>query len=554
MLAAQRRMCLVYNVVEHLYTVYNKNPNRRPRGLPGESQYFFLQHHTDSQAFVSPALHLHPVNLFAMASRSFSKWLGDELGISALLASSHDVHLLLLTRCIRMFAYGASTLVLALYFAALGHSDTKIGLFLSLTLVGDVGISLLLTLMADSWGRRRILAAGGLLMTFSGLAFATVSNYWVLLFAAIVGVISPSGNEIGPFRAIEESTLAHLSNAKTRSDIFAFYVVVGTLGGAGGSIASGWITQSLQGAGWSEVASFRVVFYIYAVVGLLKAALTMLLTNKCEVPSQKDTQPSEAAGGEEAEAFLQTPNMQSPQAPAKKRSAIAQISPASRKTLLKLCCLFFFDSLASGMVPNSLIAFFISRKFSLPEGKLGSIIGAAQFLSSIGNVFASSVAKRIGLVKTMVFTHLPSAILLSLVPMPESLALTIAFLVLRATLSSMDQAPRSAFLSAIVLPAERTAVMGIVNTVKTMSQSSGPLLTGSLANSGRFWIAFVIAGALKSAYDVGLLTLFLHAELDSGDHGTENAESEAHHDFELDSESESESEDHTGEQGTSRPI
>lgn len=436
----------------------------------------------------------------------------DELGVSTLLRASRDVHILLLTRGIRMFAYGSSTLVLALYFAALGLSDTKIGLFMTLTLVGDVGLSLLLTLIADSLGRRKILVAGGILMAVSGVVFAIATNYWLLLLVAVVGVISPSGNEIGPFKAIEESTLAHLSDAKTRSDVFAFHVVVGTLGGASGFLAGGWITQALQTAGWSETASFRFIFWIYAVAGLTKAALTFLLSSGCEVEPAPAERPSGQAQSEETEAFLSDTSQAT--APPKKQSAISSISPKSRKTLLKLCSLFFFDSLASGMCPNSLIAFFLSRKFNLPEGKLGSIIASAQFVSSIGNIFASAISKRIGFVKTMVFTHLPSAIFLSLMPLPASLWLTILLLVSRASLSAMDQAPRSAFLSAVVLPAERTAVMGIVNTVKTMSQSSGPLLTGSLAESGRFWVAFVFAGALKAAYDIGLLTFFLNTKLE----------------------------------------
>ena len=160
-----------------------------------------------------------------MASQSIPTRILNELGITTLLNSHRDVHILLSTRFIRMFAYGSSTLILALFFARLHHSDTKIGLFMTLTLIGDVAISLLLTVIADALGRRRILILGALLLTFSGVVFATVENYWVLLVAAIVGVISPSGNEIGPFRAVEESTLAQLSGAKGRADVFAWYVV-----------------------------------------------------------------------------------------------------------------------------------------------------------------------------------------------------------------------------------------------------------------------------------------------------------------------------------------
>ncbi|KAK5736797.1 hypothetical protein LTR17_007122 [Elasticomyces elasticus] len=440
----------------------------------------------------------------------------NELGLVTLSACSKDVYLLLLTRFVRMFAYGGSTLILALYFAALGHSDKKIGLFMTLTLVGDVAISLALTAVADSLGRRRILILGALLMTFSGIVFATVSNYWILLLAAVVGVISPSGNEIGPFRAIEESTIAHLSEASRRSDVFAWYVVFGTLGTASGALTCGWTTQALQTGGWSEMSSFRAVFWVYAVVGLLKAGASMYLSSACEV-NRPATAPQESSTElDEHEAFLAEDDNAAPTAPAPPpdKPSIgwfgARLSPRSRATLLRLCLLFFLDSLASGMVPNSLVAFFMTRKFGVSEGKLGTILAAAAFVSSIGNVLASSVAKRIGLVRTMVFTHLPSAIFLALFPLPTSLVVATTLLVLRASLASMDQAPRSAFLSAVVLPGERTAVMGIVNTVKTTSQSSGPLITGTLAGTDQFWIAFVVAGALKASYDVGMLSMFIN--------------------------------------------
>lgn len=342
-----------------------------------------------------------------------------ELGITTLLSSPKDVHLLLITRFIRMFAYGSSTLILALFFAALGHSDTKIGLFMTLTLVGDVLISLALTLFADRLGRRKILLLGALLMVLSGMVFASMSNYWILLFAAVVGVISPSGNEIGPFRAVEESTLAHLTEASTRSDIFALYVVSGTLGTASGSLVAGWVTQAVQGNGWSEIASFRLVFWMYAIIGFIKAGMTLLLSDKCEaqpepapepVPLRQQRRGKQNPSEEENEPFLENqqqdeaPPPPPPQKPTKK--SWVQLSKKSQLTLAKLCGLFFFDSLASGMVPASLIAYYISGKFGMPEGTLGTIMASAQFVSSLGNIFASSVAKRIGLVRTSEFHHL----------------------------------------------------------------------------------------------------------------------------------------------------
>jgi MFS family permease len=467
-----------------------------------------------------------------MARTSISHRIAKEIGITSLRNAGRDVFVLLITRYMRMLAFGSSTLILALFFETLGYSDLQIGLFMTLTLVGDVFISLGLAFVADAFGKKWILVLGSLLMTLAGSCFAVFTQYWILVLAAIIGIISPSGNEIGPFRAVEESALAQLVDPNERSDVFAWYVVIGTLGAATGSIGCGWITQALQQSGWSANAAYRLIFWIYAAIGLLKALVTLSLSRRCEVQPtavraeirNNDNDPSEEdqpflANGEPQGDMQETP----PPPPKKKTFAVSQLSRKSILILLRLSGLFFLDSLASGMVPYTLITFYIERKFEMPEGKLGTIISAAQFMSSMGNIFASSVAKRIGLVRAMVYTHLPSAILLALIPAPPSLVLTVIILVLRASLASMDQAPRSAFLSAVVLPEERTATMGIVNTVKTMSQSSGPLITGVLAEKGRFWIAFVIAGGLKASYDLGMLSMFVNMKLEGDRKPSTNA-------------------------------
>lgn len=200
--------------------------------------------------------------------------------------------------------------------------------------------------------------------------------------------------------------------------------------------------------------------------------------------------------------LIGTPNVQ-------KRSIWPQISPSSRSILIKLSFLFAFDSFASGLTPQSWITYFFTRKFSLPEGQLGTLFFVTNILASVSNLVAASIAKRIGLIKTMVFTHLPSAILLALIPVPSNVILAMAFLVLRASMQSMDQAPRQAFLSAVVLPNERTAVMGVLNVVKTLSQSGGPVATGWLASLNKFWVAFVVAGSLKAGYDLTILKMFV---------------------------------------------
>lgn len=386
---------------------------------------------------------------------------------------------------------------------------------MSLTLVGDVFISLLLTFVADSLGRRKIILLGSVTMALSGVVFATQTRFLVLLIAAVVGVISPSGNEIGPFRAVEESTLAHLVPAAQRSDVFAWYVVVGTFGTSMGALVSGWLVTSLGAENDRALGSYQVIFWLYALLGCVKAGITFLLSDACELEKVAQKPSAEAGDAEEAETFIQQPQSAAPPKPASKL-AFTQISPSSRKTLVKLAGLFSIDSLASGMASISLITYFLAEKFGSAPSSLGTIMAVASLMSSIGNIAASSVSKRIGFIYTMVFTHLPSAILLVMMPAPHSLALTVVFIVMRATLASMDQAPRSAFLSAVVLPAERTAVMGTLNTVKTAAQSAGPLFTGVLAQHKHFGSAFVVAGLLKAGYDLGLLHWFAESKMRGG--------------------------------------
>lgn len=333
--------------------------------------------------------------------------------------------------------------------------------------------------------------------------------------------MSTSGNEIGPFRAVEESTLAQLTSKDQRSDIFAWYTLLGNAGTACGSVASGWIVQALlRGGNWSETSAYRVIFGIYALLGLFKLLLAFMLSPKCEperpkqeyqeVHQMDDVESESALSDDEAnqEEHLQS-KARAPLPEMKKRSIWPVISPTSRSILIKLCLLFAVDSFASGLVPLSWITYFFNRKFKIPEGQLGTLFFATNIVSSISNLVASSLAKRIGLIKTMVFTHLPSSIFLALIPLPSQAWLAIIFLALRSSLSKMDQAPRQAFLSAAVLPSERTAVMGVVNVVKTLSQSGGPVVTGWLAGIGKFWIAFLIAGAMKVTYDLTMLKMFL---------------------------------------------
>jgi MFS family permease len=316
-----------------------------------------------------------------------TRWLANEFGLATMQTAGTDVYILILARFVRLFAYGAVALILALYFQELGFSDEQIGLFMTLTLLGDVFVSLLLTLVADSIGRRTILLLGAIAMAASGAIFATTSNYIALLTAAIIGVISPSGNEIGPFRAVEESTLAHLVPETKRSDVYTWYVVLAVLGTSTGLAVGGQAVDILQAKpGWTDLDAYRAIFWIYTCVGCIKALLTLLLSRHCEHADHKSNQPTTSSETEpllSGDGVLEndTPHTAAPIKPPKKLwSSISTISKPSRGILLKLCSLFFFDSLGSGMVPFSLINYYMEKKFHLPKSKLGGIMSATWYV------------------------------------------------------------------------------------------------------------------------------------------------------------------------------
>ncbi|KAL2067482.1 hypothetical protein VTL71DRAFT_1907 [Oculimacula yallundae] len=456
----------------------------------------------------------------------------EELGLISLWTSTLDVKLLCSQRFIRHFAYGGSTLVLVSYLQELGISKEKIGLFMTLTLVGDTAISFVLTLFADALGRKSVLAVAAILMAGSGVVFALFDNYWILLLAAVVGVISPSGNEIGPFRAIEESTLAQLTPTASRGDIYAWYSLVGTAGTAFGLMATGWtLNYLIIDLHWGVIEAYRIVFWTYAGFGLAKLCLTLALSREVEVEkkpdSNHDPETAPLLGNDEAEVVE-----------SKKSnwllSKLPKFSSESRTIVMNLCALFALDAFASGLVSLSWVTFFFHEKFHLKEGVLGSLFFTTAIIAALSMLLASSIAKRIGNIQTMVFTHLPSSIFLALIPIPDSVSLAMLFLVLRSCTQSMDVAPRAAFLAAVVLPHERTAVMGMVNVAKSLGQSSGPFITGVLAGNGRFWVAFVVAGVLKGCYDLGILAVFKgHKTHDERDEERRVAEEEeASHDNE----------------------
>lgn len=448
-----------------------------------------------------------------------TSWLYRESGLSSVYNTGRDAWLIIISRTCRTFAFGAVGLIIALFFAELNFSDFQIGLFMTLTILGDVLLGLCLSLVADSFGRRRVLLIGGFLMIVAGASFLLFENYWVLLFAAVVGVVSATGSDMGPFRAVEESILSHLTTSDTRADVLSWYVTCAFVGASAGLVASGHIVDALKALpGWTLVRSYHAIFVIYIITGGLNMVFAMLMTSASEATESieqaakerqrliKPVDSDEEHGGDERQYSSE------PQQKNKAGSRFSTISPGTLSVMYKLWLLLILDALAESMVTYTLTNYYIDRKFDLSKSSLGNLMSLAFILGTVSTAFAGPCARHIGLLNTMVFTHLPSSIAVLLFPFPNSLALTAALLFIRTVLNNMDQAPRAAFIAAVVKPEERTAVMGITSTLRILASIMGPLITGGLAWHQNFWIAFVIGGSLRIVYDLGLWAMFFNIE------------------------------------------
>src|SRR5581483_2288346 len=377
----------------------------------------------------------------------------------------NDVALLFATRAVRMFAYGFLSVILVLYLASIGIDAHRIGLLLTLTLLGDVLVSLFLTTRADTIGRRRTLIGGAILMAAAAAVFATTHDFTLLLVAATIGVISPSGNEVGPFLAIEQVALADVAPHRDRTSLYAWYNLSGSFATAIGSLAAGAV---------STAVGYRSVIEGYGVLGLVLAAMF---------------------------AFL-SPNVEG------LKSVPHQAVLRSRGVVARLSALFALDSFAGGLVVQGILAWWFYRRFGLSPAVLGSIFFGANILAGVSALAAARIARRFGLLNTMVFTHLPSNVLLLLVPFMPTLGLAITVLLLRFSISQMDVPTRQAYIMAVVEPSERTAAAGITGVARTTGAALAPILAVPLVSGSKDWLPFVTAGVLKIVYDLLLLRSF----------------------------------------------
>jgi MFS family permease len=409
---------------------------------------------------------------------------------------SHDVRLLFATRILRLFAYGFLSVILMLYLSSIGLSDNRIGLLLTLTLAGDTIISLAITTSADRISRRGMLVTGAILVVFAGVLFASTTNFLLLLLAATIGVISPSGNEVGPFLSIEQAALSQIIPAERRTHVFAWYNLTGSFATATGALAGGVLAQSLQSSGLSALASYRVIVLVYACIGAVLAVMFLRLSASAEAPVLRILKVKPASTHSRGHRIWDALGL-----------------PHSGPTVLKLSALFSIDAFAGGFILQSIVAYWFHIRYGVQPAVLGAIFFGGNVLAGISALSASWLARRIGLINTMVFTHIPSNIVLILVPLMPNLKLSIAMLLLRFSISQMDVPTRQSYTMAVVDPGERSAAGGVTAVARSAGSSIAPAIAGRLLSASMFNAPFFICGGLKIVYDVLLYRNFRSSKL-----------------------------------------
>lgn len=384
-----------------------------------------------------------------------------------------EVRLLLIGRGLRAFVDGYVAVLLPAYLLALGFGTWEVGLLSSATLLG----SALATLAVGAWGQRfhqrHLLLAAALLMALTGLSFAGLSAFWPLLLVAFVGTLNPSSGDVSVFLPLEHARLADAARGDARTTLFARYSLTGTLCAALGSLAAA-VPEVLAGQGIAPLAALRLMFVVYGGVGL---AVWLLYRRLPEPPAHEWPKAAAPLG-------------------------------VSRPIVARLAALFSVDAFAGGLVVNSLLALWLFQRFDLSLAAAGSFFFWAGLLSALSQLAAPHVARRIGLINTMVFTHIPSSVCLILAAFAPTLPLALGLLLVRSALSQMDVPTRSAFVMAVVTPPERAAAASFTAVPRSLAAALSPTLGGALFAAGWLAAPLVAGGALKIAYDVALFIAF----------------------------------------------
>lgn len=399
-----------------------------------------------------------------------------------------DGLLLFATRGVRMFAYGFLSVVLVLYLKAVGLKEEQIGFLLTMTLLGDTVISLWITTVADRIGRKRMLILGASLMALVGSVFAVTGNFLLLVIVATIGVLSPSDKEVGPFLSIEQAALTQTIPDEKRTAVFAWYNLVGSLAAALGALVGGFACHYFLERGVAEADAYRPLVVAYAVIGVLLAVGFTRLSPAAESLKSSDDHQGSAWLG----------------------------LHRSRAVVLRLSALFALDAFGGGFIIQSIVAYWFHVRFNLDPAVLGSIFFVANLFAAASALGAATLAKRFGLVNTMVFTHLPSNVLLILVPLMPNLALAVTVLLIRFCISQMDVPTRQSYTMAVVDPDERSAASGITTVARSVGAAISPTLAGyCLAHPGTISVPFFVAGGVKIVYDLLLYWAFVSHKPDS---------------------------------------
>ena len=377
---------------------------------------------------------------------------------------------LLVARGLRAFGDGYISLLLPVYLLSLGFSAFDVGIIATATLLGSGALTLLLGLCAHRFRTRSLLLAAAGLMAATGISFVAVTAFWPLVVVAVFGTLNPSSGDVSVFLPLEHAMLAHVAPEKQRTSWFARYSLVGALMGAGGAVCAG-LPEWLASAGLAHATALKAMFVLYALLGVACALVYRRLP--APPPATTDT--------------------------------TAGPLRHSRRIVFTLAALFSLDAFAGGLIVQSLLALWLLERFALSVAAAGVIFFWTGVLSAFSYLVAVRIANRIGLVYTMVFTHLPSSVLLILVPFAPNLATCIGLLLLRSALSQMDVPTRSAFVMSVVPPAERAAAASVTSVPRSLASATGPLFAGYLLTLSGFGWPLVAAGVLKIVYDLLLL-------------------------------------------------
>jgi MFS family permease len=399
-----------------------------------------------------------------------------------------DGRLLFAGRALRTFGFGYLSVILALYLAARGLSAPQIGAVLTATLVEDALATTFLAAVADRVGRRRILVVTPLFLTLAGVILAVAKAPWLLMVGAVVGTLSPGGQEAGPFSPLEQAVLPETVPRDSRTRAFAWYNLFGFLPAALGALVTGVWLGAARWLGEDTLAAYRGLFWLYAGSGVALSLLYTRLSPAVEVPAETERVPVRAGST---------------------RIGLHR----SRGVVLQLAGLQAVDALAGGFVIQSLLVYWFHRRYGVGPEYLGPLFFGTNLLSAVSFLVAARIAERFGLLNTMVFTHLPSNILLAMVPLLPSFPLAAVALLARHLLSQMDVPTRQAYTMALVAPDERSAAAGFTASARALAQAVAPVFSGFALARAATGLPFFLAGSLKIAYDLALYFRFRRVPL-----------------------------------------